>query len=185
LLSNKPIDTLELPPGMHRVKLLVTDTKGRRSMIEKRVTVWEPGVITRLCFNSSTGTFLRPWEYRDKKGYGYLPGTKINWPSEPRGYGGKDCREIYISGTIQIKTGPGVYTVEMGGKEFWTKQMGSIAVQGKLLDIPIKKEGPKKIEWGYTGQVTVDENGLLKIDFIKGAQGEPVVLAYIIVKKHE
>jgi hypothetical protein len=183
MLSNKPVDILELSPGRHRVELWVTDTKGSRSMIEKSVRVWEPGVIARLCFRSKTGAFMRPWMYKDEKGYGYLPGTKIHWTSEARGYGGMGCKEVYISGTIQIKTGPGVYTVKMGGKEFWTKKMGSISLQGKPLDIKIKKEGRKKIEWGYTGEAKVGEDGLLKIDFIKGSNGEPVVVAYIIVKK--
>ena len=63
--------------------------------------------------------------------------------------------------------------------------MGSISVQGKPLDVKIKKEARKKIEWGYTGEGTVGEDGLLKIDFIKGPRGEPVVLAYIIVEKYE
>jgi hypothetical protein len=71
----------------------------------------------------------------------------------------------------------------MGGKEFWTEQMGTISVQGKPLDIKIKKEDRKKIEWGYIGEATVGEDGLLKIDFIKGPQGEPVVLSYIIIKR--
>jgi hypothetical protein len=184
ILSKKPVDTLELPPGTHRVKLSVTDNKGRRSMSEKTVTVWKPGVVARLCFRSRPNGFMRQRRYNDEYGYGYLKGTEIRSTSEARGYGKKGCKEVHISGTVQIKTGPGVYTVKMGGKDFWTKQMGSIAVQGIPLDIPIKKEGPKKIEWGYTGKATVDEDGLLKIDFIKGAQGEPVVLAYIIVKKY-
>ena len=145
MLSKKPVDTFELPSGLHRVQLWVTDTKGRRSMIEKRVSVWESGVVSQLCFRSNTGDFMRPWEYKDDKGYGYLPGTEIHWTSEARGYGSKGCNEIYIAGTIQIKTGPGVFTVEMGGKEFWTEQMGTISVQGKPLDIKIHKEGTKKI----------------------------------------
>ena len=183
MLSKKPVDTFELPSGLYRVQLWVTDTKGRRSMIEKRVSVWESGVVSRLCFRSNTGDFMRPWEYKDDKGYGYLPGTEIHWTSEARGYGSKGCNEIYIAGTIQIKTGPGVFTIEMGGKEFWTEQMGTISVQEKPLDIKIKKEDRKKIEWGYIGEAIVGEDGLLKIDFIKGPQGEPVVLSYIIIKK--
>ena len=109
--------------------------------------------------------------------------TKFRRTSEPRGYGGMGCKEVHISGTIQIKTGPGVYTVKMGGKEFWTKKMGSISVQGSPLDIKVKKAGRKKIEWGYMGEAVVGEDGMLKIDFIKGPRGEPVVLAYIIVKR--
>jgi hypothetical protein len=185
ILSTKPMDILKLPSGLHRIKLRVTDTKGRRSMSEKSVTVWSPGVIARLCFMGPPNGFLLPGVYKDKYGYGYLPGTKFRRTSEPRGYGGMGCKEVHISGTIQIKTGPGVYTVKMGGKEFWTKKMGSISVQGKPLDIKIKKEGKKKIEWGHTGEAEVDEDGLLKIDFIKGPRGEPVVLAYIIVKKYD
>ena len=183
MLSKKPVDTLELPSGLHRVKLWVTDTKGRRSMFEKTVAVWKPGVIARLCFSGNPIGFMPKRIYKDEYGYGYLPGTEFRWTSEPRMYSRKGCKEVHIYGTIQIKTAPGVYTVQMGGKEFWTEQMGSISVQGKPLDIKIKKEGRKKIEWGYTGEATVGDDGLLKIDFIKGPRGEPVVLAYIIIKK--
>jgi len=183
MLSNKPVDALELPPGSHRLELRLTDNRGRSSLTEKKVTVWEPGVVARLCFRSTTGTFLRGRKYDDKAGYGFLPGTQIYDTSEPRGYGGKGCKEVHITGTIQIKTGPGDYSVEMGGKEFWTEQMGTIAIQGKPLDIKVKKEGRKKIEWGYTDEARVGEDGLLKIDFLKGPGGEAVVLAYIIVKK--
>lgn len=183
MLSKKIVDTLELSSGLHRVQLWVTDAKGRRSMFEKSVTVWEPGVIARLCFMGNPHGFMPKRIYKDE--YGYLPGTNIRRTSEPHGYGSMGCKEVHIDGTIQIKTGPGVYTVEMGGKDFWTDEMGSISVQGKPLDIKIKKEGSKKIEWGYIGEATVDEDGLLKIDFIKGPRGEPVVLAYIIIKRHD
>ena len=183
MLSKKSVDTFELPSGLHRVQLWVTDTKSRKSMFEKSVAVWEQGVIARLCFRGNPLGFMPPRIYKDE--YGYLPGTDIQWTSEPRGYGGKGCKEVYISGTIQVKTGAGVYSIEMGGKDFWTEQMGSISIQGKPLDIKIKKEGQKKIEWGYIGETIVDEDGLLKIDFIKGSGGEPVVLSYIIVKRYE
>ena len=183
IVSKQPADILEMPPGLHRIQLWVTDTKGRRSMSERTVTVWEPGVVARLCFTGNPDGFLPKTMYKEEYGYGYLPETKIHWTSEPRGYGGKGCKEVHIDGTIQIKTGPGVYTVEMGGKDFWTEQMGSVSVQGNPLDIKIKKEDRKKIEWGYSGEARVGEDGLLKIDFIKGPGGEPVVLAYIIVKK--
>jgi hypothetical protein len=184
IMSEKPAATLELQQGLRRVQLWVTDTSGRRSMYERRVTVWEPGVMARLCFTGNPDGFMPSnTMYKDEYGYGYLPGSTIRWTSEPRGYGGLGCKEVHISGTIQIKTGPGVYVVEMGGKDFWTEQMGSVSVQGIPLDIEIKKEDRKKIEWGYSGKVTVDEDGLLKIDFIKGPRGEPVVLAYIIIKK--
>ncbi len=184
LLSKKPVDTLELPPGRHHVELRVTDTKGRRGMSANSIAVWEPGVIARLCFRKSkTHNFMKPGRYKDEKGYGFLPGTKIRSTAEPRRYRNRGCTEVYITGTVQIKTGPGIYTVEMGGKEFWTEQMGSVSVQGKPLNVKVKKEGKKKIEWGYTGEATVGDDGLMKIDFIKGPGEEPVVLSYIIVKK--
>jgi hypothetical protein len=184
ILSSKPADTFEFAPGLHQIELWVTDTGGRRSKFEKKVAVWEPGVITRLCFRKAEKRgFFRAWKYSDELGYGFLPGTEILGTAEPRRYGGMGCSEVRISGTVHVKTGPGVFTVEMGGKEFWTEKMGTISIQGKPLDIKVKKESNKKIEWGYTGEAKVGEDGLLKIDFIKGPNGEPVVVAYIIVKK--
>jgi hypothetical protein len=184
-LSEKPVDTLELPPGLHRISLWVSDNRERRSMSEEKVTVWKPGVIARLCFKSKPDGFMLKRAYDEEHGYGYLPGTTIRRTLEPRMYGDKGCKEVHISGTVQVKTGPGVFNVEMGGRDFWTERMGSISLQGKTLDIKVKKDSEKKIEWGYSGEVKVDEDGLLKIDFIKGSKGEPVVLAYIIVRKYE
>jgi hypothetical protein len=186
LLSKKPMDTLELPPGRHHVELRVSDTKGRRVISANSIAVWEPGVIARLCFRKSkTKSFMKLGIYKDEKGYGYLTGTKIRSTAEPRRYRKKGCTEVYVTGTVQIKTGPGLYTVEMGGKEFWTEQMGSVAVQGKPLEIQVKKEGKKKIEWGYTGEAAVGGDGLLKIDFHEGPQREPVVVSYIIIKQYD
>ncbi|MBI4698885.1 MAG: hypothetical protein HY758_08285 [Nitrospirae bacterium] len=120
MLSAAPADTLRLPAGRHRIELRVIDTKGRKSMSEKSVAVWRPGVIARLCFTENPFGFMPKRIYKDEYGYGYLPGTNIHWTSEPRRYGGTECKEVYIYGTVQVKTGPGVYTVEMGGKDFWT-----------------------------------------------------------------
>ena len=71
----------------------------------------------------------------------------------------------------------------MGGTDFWTEAMGKVSLQGRPLDIPVIKEASKKLSWTYSGDATVGPDGMLSIDFTPGSKGEPVVLAYIIVRE--
>ena len=73
--------------------------------------------------------------------------------------------------------------VTAGGKDFWTETMGTVSVQGHLIEFPIEKESSKKLSWSYTGEAIVGPDGVLHIEFKPGIKGEPVVLAYIIIRE--
>ncbi|PKO33966.1 MAG: hypothetical protein CVU34_09995 [Betaproteobacteria bacterium HGW-Betaproteobacteria-7] len=181
-VSQQVRDTLWLAPGKREVSLSVTDSAGRHAVASQTTTVWEPGVIARLCFRGAAEGFVGG-EYRDEKGYGYTRGTRITATSEPRRHGGKGCPEVHIAGSVRVKTGAGRYHLEMGGTDFWTESMGRVAVQGSPLKIAVTKESSKKLSWSHQGEVTIGPEGVLAVDFLPGAKGEPVVLAYIIVRE--
>ena len=147
----------------------------------KTITVWDSGVIARLCFRGNIDGFA-DGEYTDAKGYGYTKGTRIVDSSEPQRHKKLGCPEVMITGGVRVKTGPGRFEVEMGGTDFWTESMGKVNVQGHTLDLAITKEATKKLSWSYSGDVNVGPDGMLSIDFSPGPKGEPVVLAYVIVR---
>lgn len=181
-VSSKKDDTLKLSPGKHLISLRATDNEAHSASASQAITVWEPGVVAQLCFRGRVDGFVGG-EYNDAKGYGYTRGTRVVDTAEPQRFGGKGCPEVHIKGGVRVKTGPGRFTVEMGGTDFWTETMGTVNVQDKALQLPIVKEASKKLSWSYTGEVTVGADGVLSIDFVPGAKGEPVVLAYVIVRE--
>lgn len=181
-VSREISDVLTLPAGKHQVTLRATDSTGRSAMASQTVTVWEPGVVARLCFRGNVDGFVGG-EYSETKGHGFTPGTRIVPTSEPRRHGSKGCPEVHITGSVKVKAEPGTYLVEMGGTDYWSERMGSIALQGKRLDIAIIKEATKKLSWSYTGEVTIGQGGILTLDFAPAPKGEPVVLAYVIVRE--
>ncbi len=181
-VSGEMRDTLSLLPGKHQISLLAKDSAARSSTTARPVTVWEPGVVARLCFRGKVDGFTGG-EYSDAKGYGYTRGTRIVETSEPQRQGKKGCPEVHITGGVRVKTSPGHFVVEMGGTDFWTESMGKVSVQGAPLDIVVTKEATKKLSWFHTADVTVGPDGMLNIDFAPGPKGEPVVLAYIIVRE--
>ena len=187
LVDGKPVarevsDTLSLPPGKHQITLRATDNAQRSALTSRTVTVWEPGVVARLCFRGNIDGFTGG-EYSEANGYGFTRGTRIVETAEPRRQGGKGCPEVHITGSVKVKVEPGKYVVEMGGTDFWTETMGKVTMQGRPLDLAITKEATKKLSWFYTGEATVGADGMLTLDFTPGAKGEPVVLAYVIVRE--
>ena len=180
--STKMDHTLDLPPGKHRISLRTTDNEGRSAVASQTVTVWDPGVVAQLCFRGRIEGFVGG-EYSDAKGFGFTRGTRLTETAEPRRQGKKGCPEVHIAGAVKVKTGPGRFTVEMGGTDFWTETMGNIRLQGNPLDVTIAKESTKKLSWSHTGDVTVGADGMLTIDFVPGPKREPVVLAYVIVRE--
>ena len=180
--SREISDVLSLPAGKHQVTLRATDSAERNAIASKTVTVWEPGVVAQLCFRGNLDGFVGG-EYSEAKGYGFTRGTRIVDTSEPRRHGGKGCPEVHITGSIRIKVEPGNYLVEMGGTDFWSESMGKVALQGQTLDIAITKEATKKLSWSYTGEAAIGPDGMLTLDFAAGPKGEPVVLAYVIIRE--
>jgi hypothetical protein len=181
-VSREIRDTLSLLPGKHQIALIATDSGERSALASKQITVWEPGVVAQLCFRGSIDGFAGG-EYSDTKGYGYTRGSRIVDTSEPQRHLKKGCPEVHITGGVRVRTGPGRFVVEMGGTDFWTEAMGKVSLQGHSLDIAVTKEASKKLSWSYTGDATVGPDGMLAIDFTPGLKGEPVVLAYIIVRE--
>lgn len=175
-------DTFSLAPGKHWITLTAKDDQGRTARAAQAITVWEPGVVSQLCFRDTPDGFVGG-EFNDSKGYGYTKGSRIINSEEPRRHGKKGCAEVLITGGARIRTGPGRFRVEMGGTDYWSESMGKIAIQGRPQDIAVTVEPGKKLSWSHATEVTVGPDGMLNIDFLPGAKGEAVVLAYIVVRE--